>query len=254
MMPVADIFWLTLAGLVGLAAGSFANAAALRLARGEDPIFAPSRCRGCDRNLTPTENIPLFGYLYGRGRCRCGDMKLDARYPLSEFFVALAAIGLMATSGSVAFIWLAPALALVAIQALLDLETLTLDLRFSALLGLLGLSGAVSVGGADNLADAFAGGLVAGALVASVDVLYRLVRKRCAYGTGDVFFAAALGTFVGPFGALTMFVSANLLGAAVGIALIAAKKADTATKLPFGVYLAFGWFFAHFVPFMPFFR
>ncbi len=74
-----------------------------------------------------------------------------------------------------------------------------------------------------------------------------IVVPREAMGLGDVKFMAAIGAFLGWSGVLfTLFASA-LMGAAVGLTLIALHRQDRSRPIPFGPYIAVAatvWIFA----------
>ncbi|MFC1870367.1 prepilin peptidase, partial [Chloroflexota bacterium] len=57
-------------GLLGVAVGSFLNVCIDRLPGGGSLLKPPSRCPACQRRLTPRDLIPVFSYLWLRGRCR----------------------------------------------------------------------------------------------------------------------------------------------------------------------------------------
>jgi len=64
--------------------GSFLNVVAHRLPRGESLSQRGSRCPRCGAAIRATDNVPVFGWLRLRGRCRdCGEA-IAARYPLVE--------------------------------------------------------------------------------------------------------------------------------------------------------------------------
>ncbi|MCK4387480.1 MAG: prepilin peptidase, partial [Dehalococcoidia bacterium] len=56
--------------LLGLAVGSFLNVCIDRLPRGESILNPPSHCQACQHHLAAKDLIPLFSYLWLRGRCR----------------------------------------------------------------------------------------------------------------------------------------------------------------------------------------
>jgi len=59
--------------LLGLAIGSFLNVCIDRLPGGRSIVTPPSRCDQCQRRLAVADLIPVFSYLWLRGRCRyCG--------------------------------------------------------------------------------------------------------------------------------------------------------------------------------------
>lgn len=81
------IFGTILAGLLGLAFGSFLNVCLSRWPEGESVVRPRSHCRNCGRTLTWWENIPVASWLFIRGRCRTCKTKISWRYPLIELSV-----------------------------------------------------------------------------------------------------------------------------------------------------------------------
>ncbi|HUN84846.1 MAG TPA: prepilin peptidase [Terracidiphilus sp.] len=76
-----------LAGLLGLAFGSFLNVCLSRWPEGESVVAPRSHCRSCGRRLGWGENIPLLSWLALRGRCRTCKSAISWRYPLVELAV-----------------------------------------------------------------------------------------------------------------------------------------------------------------------
>ena len=87
--------WLTQGTLLlfvfatGACAGSFLNVVAYRLPRGQSVVSPPSACPGCRTALGWRENLPLFGWLLLRGKCRHCGMRISPQYVLMEFVVAV---------------------------------------------------------------------------------------------------------------------------------------------------------------------
>ena len=58
---------------LGACVGSFLNVVVWRLPR-EGPwyrlIWPPSRCPKCEHDLASYDNIPVFGWIFLRGKCR----------------------------------------------------------------------------------------------------------------------------------------------------------------------------------------
>ena len=86
-----------LAGLVGLALGSFLNVVISRLPRGESVVAGRSRCPQCKTPLVWYDNIPLCSYVWLRGRCRSCGAAISWRYPLVELGGGLMALVLWHT-------------------------------------------------------------------------------------------------------------------------------------------------------------
>ena len=74
----------------GLVCGSFLNAVIHRLPRGIG-LGQPRRsfCPQCGRSLPWYENIPVFSWLFLRGRCSGCGTGISARYPLVELLTAV---------------------------------------------------------------------------------------------------------------------------------------------------------------------
>jgi len=72
---------------VGASLGSFLNVIVYRLPRRESVIWRPSYCPRCHSPIRLTDNIPLFGWVMLRGRCRDCWLPISMRYPLVELAV-----------------------------------------------------------------------------------------------------------------------------------------------------------------------
>lgn len=71
--------------IYGTVLGSFYNVVGLRVPK--ETLFKQQRsyCDTCERTLSWTELIPIFSYLFQRGRCKgCGE-KISPIYPIMEF-------------------------------------------------------------------------------------------------------------------------------------------------------------------------
>jgi len=56
--------------LLGMVVASFLNVCCDRLPAGESIVYPPSHCPACQRRLRARDLIPVFSYLWLRGRCR----------------------------------------------------------------------------------------------------------------------------------------------------------------------------------------
>lgn len=87
--PIITVYAIALTCLIGLAAGSFLNCAAMRAISGESIALGRSHCPQCNHTLGALDLVPLFSWLFLRGRCRYCGAKISWRYPLSELLTAL---------------------------------------------------------------------------------------------------------------------------------------------------------------------
>jgi len=79
------ILFIVFAFALGACIGSFLNVVVWRLPRGESLVTPPSRCPICEHRLAWYDNIPVFGWLALRGRCRYCHTAISAQYPTVEF-------------------------------------------------------------------------------------------------------------------------------------------------------------------------
>jgi leader peptidase (prepilin peptidase)/N-methyltransferase len=74
--------------MIGACVGSLTNVIVWRMPRGEDIVSPPSACPKCHTKLTWRENIPIFGWIFLRGKCRFCKSKISAEYPIVESLMA----------------------------------------------------------------------------------------------------------------------------------------------------------------------
>jgi leader peptidase (prepilin peptidase) / N-methyltransferase len=265
------------AGLLGLLVGSFVNVVAYRIpimlerawrAQADelksqpftppphvgdgarfDLWWPPSTCPGCGGAIAAQHNVPVFGFLFLRGKCaRCG-AKISPRYPIVEAFAA--ALGLMVayvfgptwqTVAALGFAWTLLALTLIDLDHKLLPDSLTLPLLWGGLLVNLPV---------DNGTGLFAPltasviGAAAGYLALwSVYKLFKLVTGKEGMGYGDFKLLAALGAWLGWQLLPVVILLSAVVGSVVGIALIAFGGRSSQTAIPFGPYLAAAGFIA----------
>jgi leader peptidase (prepilin peptidase)/N-methyltransferase len=73
----------------GIVFGSFLNVVILRVPNEQSVIFTPSHCYTCSNKLKPWHNIPIFSWIFLRGRCSYCDSKISRQYPLVELVSGL---------------------------------------------------------------------------------------------------------------------------------------------------------------------
>jgi leader peptidase (prepilin peptidase) / N-methyltransferase len=244
--PMNPLTVATLAGLLGLAFGSFANVVIHRVPRGESIVRPASRCPSCGEPVGWRDNLPVLGWLLLRGRCRHCRAPIAARYPLVELGMGLLWFLVALRLASAGLGWAIPAYLALAflcvVLAVIDASTRLLPNRitypaFPIVLGLL-LLASVGVGDLGRLAR----GLLAALAVGAFFLLLALISPR-GMGLGDVKLAPTLGLALGwlSWGAVAFGVFAGfLLGGVAGLAAIALLGLTRKSLLPFGPWLVTG--------------
>jgi leader peptidase (prepilin peptidase) / N-methyltransferase len=235
----------------GAAIGSFLNVVVYRLPAGLSVLWPPSRCPKCLNQLRLYENVPVFGWLWLRGRCNHCHSKISPRYPLVEaatgllfllifwqFGVTVQTLGLWTF-----FSWL---LAL----SLIDCDTMTLpnSLTRSGLVA--GLVFQVTKGLYPTFSpidsvhylvlDGILGAVVGLWLFDTIGFAGSIALGQNAMGAGDTKLAALMGAWLGWKYLLLAGFIACAVGAFAGGGAIAIGLLDRRQPMPFGPFLALG--------------
>ena len=257
----------------GLLIGSFLNVVIFRIPAGHSVVFPPSACGACAAPIRPWDNIPVFSWLWLRGRCHDCMAKISVRYPLVElgtavFFGVVTAwvqsalssrsptfalfgelvspVGVVdpqVAAGVVltllAFLYLA---SVSVALALIDLETRTLPDRivlpsYPVAASLLTAS-ALLAGDFGRVPSALIGGVALFGLYLVMALLF-----PGGMGHGDVKLAGVLGLYLGwlGWGALAVGAfSAFLLGGLFSLVLLLTHRANRKSGIPFGPWMLAG--------------
>jgi leader peptidase (prepilin peptidase)/N-methyltransferase len=200
------------------------------------------------------ENIPIFSWIFLRGKCRGCGMPISFQYPLVEIIVGLVWMlcylhyDLSFTGARVAML-----ITVLLGIAITDMKRYLIPDGFTVF-GLVWVmvTALISLFIGDNAPfagayDALLGACVGAGAIAIAGWLGELALKKDAMGFGDVTLMAMVGAAVGPHRALvTIFIGA-LIGAIVFLAVVypiswmRAKKTGSEFDpplVPFGVFLA----------------
>lgn len=225
-------FWLVLAGGV---MGSFLDCAAWRYVRGGQMFRGRSHCASCGHILTARDLVPVFSFLFARGRCRHCKEKIPAECLWAEIFCAAAYVCLGIHFGPVLELaqWLILATLLLAIS-LVDASTKRIP---GQLLVAMAVSRVCFVPFLSMpVKDALpAAAISLGAIVIPLLLLTLLVERvigREAMGGGDIKLLMAMALYLD----WKQLLLTLLLGCILGI--IGAFAARLKGTFPFGPYLA----------------
>ncbi|MFE4725375.1 prepilin peptidase [Microbacterium sp. NPDC056736] len=262
-MTQFEIFLVLLAGIVGLVIGSFLNVVAYRVPAGIS-LMRESRCPRCETPIKPWHNVPVIGWIALRGRCATCNAAISARYPLVEAITGVTfalvtwsglAQGRAQTdaystnySGATLFAFVLIVVAFLYFASISVALTL-IDLETHRLPNGIVLPSYVVAGVLFTVASWLLGDWAALLRAASgMVILYvfyfllRLVRPG-GMGGGDVKLAGVIGLHLGWLGWGVLVVgafAAFVFGGVFGIALMAVRRADRKTAIPFGPWMILG--------------
>jgi leader peptidase (prepilin peptidase)/N-methyltransferase len=223
--------------LIGLCVGSFLNVCIHRLPLKQSVVWPASRCPGCGHELAWFDNIPVASYVILRGRCRTCRLPISMRYPIVEALTAAMFLWHWTVFGPT------PLLLVRLVFACALIVLFAIDLDHQILPDVITLPGIV-VGFACSWfvppgpLMSLAGIALGGGLLWAIAEAWFLIRKVEAMGFGDVKMLAMVGAFLGVKLVMVTFVLSSMIGGVVGVLLIASRRADMATRVPFGTMLA----------------
>jgi len=230
---IADVF----VAAFGLLVGSFLNVCIHRIPLQQSIVFPSSRCPRCGHALAWYENVPLLSYAVLRGRCSECASPISIRYPIVEAVTGALFLWHWWVFGPTALfgVRLAFGCALLVLFAIdLDHQILPDVITLPGIAAGFVCSWFLPPGPVMSLAGIAVGG---GILWLIAEVWFR-VRKVEAMGFGDVKMLALVGAVLGVKLVGLVFVLSSILGGIVGVVLIASRRADMATKVPFGTMIA----------------
>jgi len=235
--------------IFGAMAGSFLNCVIYRVEVGKSFTGGQSFCPKCKHSLNWRDLVPVFSFMFLRGRCRyCGE-KISLQYPAVEIATGcLFLISYFLFLNHFLFLdfyLLAAGVCLLAIIYLLELIFIY-DLKhyiipdkfvFSAI----GLAVIYQVIG--NFSELIITSLAAISAAGFFFLIWAISRGKW-MGFGDVKLAFLLGFLLGWPSMLVGLFLAFMLGSVVGLVLIGFGKKTMKSQVPFGPFLIAGAFVA----------
>jgi leader peptidase (prepilin peptidase)/N-methyltransferase len=235
--------YLATLGVLGLLIGSFLNVVIYRVPAGLSLVTPGSACPRCDHPVRPYDNVPVLSWLALRARCRDCSAPISARYPLVELATGALFVAAGWKFGGTPYTVAALALMAAGVALfMIDLDHRRLPFAITGVLGALVVAGLAL----DVVVDG--GGPVLTALI-SVGLwlgVYGGIWLGTAgrgMGLGDVALAPVLGLALGWLGwgaTLTGLMGGFVIGALVGVVLIATQRAGAKSRIPHGPFMLSG--------------
>jgi len=255
---------LAFAFLVGIIFGSFLNVVILRIPKEESVVFGASHCTSCGNALKPWHNIPLFSWLFLRGRCSYCKTSISVQYPLIELLSGLIFLILADKFGiSLPVFFIGLSFLMLLALSLIDFKYKMVPDSLNLLAILFAVIGAWSISGAvNNFQNAllFAGGFTLLRFALSYYLTSSIFRAGLptktswnrhydrtpfieAMGEGDIMVAATMGALLGvKLALIAIFLSAIL---ALPVMLTLLSRSAEEQRVPFVPFLALATFIVY---------
>ena len=241
---------------LGLGVGRFLNVVIHRMPRDESIVSPGRSCPVCKASIRWYQNIPLFSFIFLKGKCAHCGAKISYRYPLVEFLTAILFFfsyrGMFLETG----INFHTAVAQFRIWTFvaIGVSVIFIDLDHRIIPNELSLGGWIL--GAMTCFWDFRSGPTS-LLIASVAGFgffylfalgYEKMTGRVGLGGGDIKFMGTIGIFLGVGGIWASLVLSSVLGSFIGIGYAWFQQRNQVEKnllkvsLPYGPFLVFGAF------------
>jgi len=241
------LFFYVIIFLFGLTIGSFLNCVIYRLATEESFLEGRSYCPHCKHKLIWQDLIPLFSFIFLRGKCRYCQKPISWQYPLVELATGLLFLSIFNFQFSIFNLIIACFLIVIFIYDLkhylipdkVIYPAIAISLIFNFLPHQI-------FGGGSNQFSIFIYSILSAFGAAAFFTFIVLISHEKWMGMGDVKLAFLMGLFLGFPNILVALFLAFFIGATVGLILITLGKKTLKSEIPFGPFLVSGTFLALF--------
>lgn len=235
------IIYIFLFFIYGLVFGSFFNVVGLRVPKGESIVRPPSHCTVCDRNLTFKDLVPVFSYVFLKGKCRGCGTKIHWVYPVME----------LATGLLFAFSYYQLGFALELVVALLFISLLVIitvsDIAYMLIpdkILLFFLIPLIVLRVFEPLSPWWDS--IVGAVVGFGVLFLIAIVSKGGMGGGDIKLFFVIGLVLGWVPTLLTLFLASIIGTVIGVISLRRTKQGRKTPIPFGPSIAIAAIIAYF--------
>lgn len=240
-MAPDNVILYIIAFLYGIVIGSFLNVCIYRMPKDENIATVGSHCMDCGRRLKWYDLIPVFSWLFLKGKCRYCGKAVSPQYPIVETLNGILYVVVFAVNGwnwdSV--LWCILTSALIVLSAI-DYRFMLIPTAVDVVICGVGIVHLVL-----HLHEWYyylIGFFGASLFLLLCALLFRGVTGKSGLGLGDVELMACAGLCIGWGHALFAIVIGSVLGVIIQGILVAVTREKG--KFPFGPYLSLGIFVA----------
>ncbi|HSX14529.1 MAG TPA: prepilin peptidase [Candidatus Saccharimonadales bacterium] len=235
-----------LVGLLGLMVGSFINAVVWRIHEHKPIARDRSECENCHHKLGLWDLIPVFSWLFLKGRCRYCHKPISVQNPLVElltgglFMLSYIQLAPVSTLGRINFVVWLYVLGSLIVLSLYDWRWMLLPdvvMMPALLVALIPLVAAIATGQPHQV---WLGPIIAALLAGGSFYLLAAVSSGRWMGGGDIKLVALIGLVLGLQMTVVAMFLAFTIAAVVSLGLIATKRKTRRDHIAFGPFLALG--------------
>lgn len=231
--------------IYGIIVGSFLNVCIYRIPLKESVVTTRSHCMRCGYKLKWYDLVPVFSYVFLRGRCRkCGD-KISPQYPIIELLNGILwVLTFIYTGINITSLIYSLVISALIVLSVIDFRTFEIPVGINVYIGIMAL---VNIATDYEHILTYIIGMI---IVSGVLYLMYFLSNGRAIGGGDVKLMAACGLLLGWKLIIVAFIFGCLYASVIHILRMVISKKDH--MLAMGPYLSAGvitamWFGSHIV-------
>lgn len=212
--------------VLGTIIGSFLNVVIYRYNSSASPLHGRSQCFACGKTLGPLELVPLFSFLFLRGRCAGCKSHISWQYPLIEALAGISFVAVFLLNLSIVeSLFLLAIFSTLLVITVYDLKHQIIPDGFAALFAALGLLNFLyGVGMVNALHFPAAWTLLAGPMLFLPFWFLWFISNGRWIGLGDGKLAWGIGWFLGASLGATAVILGFWIGAGFALAAIGVQK------------------------------
>lgn len=189
----------------GILIGSFLNVVIYRIPKNENIAFPASKCQSCQTPLKWYHNIPIFSWIFLKGKCGFCKDPIAIQYPIVEFITGLIFVALFIKVG---LVWYLPFVA-ASFAALFAL--VMIDFKYMAVPDSVNFAALLFALVQPDFLNALMYAVIAAGGLYLIGLFSSLLARKQAMGGADVIVAGTMGALLGfPNFFVAIFLSAVL--------------------------------------------
>jgi len=224
--------------ILGTVMGSFYNVLGIRIVKKESIVKPKSHCEKCGHVLSWYELIPIFSFLFLKGRCRNCKTKLSYLYIFSEFFCGLLfAISFYSFGFTPELIISLVLSSLLIIVTVCDVTYMIIPDRFIVISGIIILLTKLCFFGINSFLMSLLYGALAFIIMYLIMKLGDAIFKKETLGGADIKLMFIVGICLEPFLSLLVIIIASMIALPISLVLLVKEREHA---IPFGPFILIG--------------
>ena len=230
-----DLYYLVVFFIFGLVFGSFFNVVGYRLPKKMSLTSPSSHCPKCEHKLTALELVPVFSWLFQKGKCKNCGKKIPVFYPVFETFTGIVFALIYNTFGITAETFIALIFAsMILILIISDVLYMIIPDELLIFCGIIIFVFKIAVSGLNIIIPTLIDMIVPFLIMFIIKIIGDFAFKRESLGGGDIKLMLIFGMVLGWEIALFTIILSSFL--ALPISLLYLKKNES-HEIPLGPYL-----------------